>query len=66
MASAVYQLSNVKMSVKVETDAANNIRTAAPIVRKFIGLPVNRLYQWMQRMGETTVTTLRTTEEEKQ
>ena len=63
MGSAVWQLSNEKMAIKVETDAANNIRTAAPIAKRFIGQQINRLFQWMQRMGPTKVTQIRSTGE---
>lgn len=59
MGSAIWQLSNKKITIKVETDASNNIRTAAPIAKCFIGQQINKLYQWMQRMGKTEVTLIR-------
>lgn len=62
--SAVLQLSNKRMTVRVETDAANNIRAAAPVVRKFVGQPLDNLVQWMNRMGKTRIVLLRGDERE--
>lgn len=65
MGKAVWQLSNERMTVEVETDASNNVRVAAPIARKFIGQQINRLFQWMQRMGPTKVTQIQSLEKKK-
>jgi len=44
-----YWLSNVKMTVAVETDEDDKIVEAAPIVRKFIGQPLEDLAMWMNK-----------------
>ena len=44
-----YWLSSKRMTVGVEVDDAGIIRQAAPIVRKFIGQPVENLVRWMSR-----------------
>lgn len=57
--SGVWQLSNKRMTVKVSTDAAGKIRTAAPIVRRFVGQALDNLKRWMSGIGPTEVTLLR-------
>lgn len=52
-------LSNEQMTIKIKTDAVGDIRVAAPIVRRFIGQPLNNLVQWMKNMGKTTITLLK-------
>ena len=44
-----YWLSNVKMTVAVELDKDDNIIEAAPIVRKFMGQPLENLALWMNK-----------------
>jgi hypothetical protein len=53
------QLSNKNMTIKVETDAANNIRRAAPIAKRFIGQPLINLIHWLEKQGKTDVFQLR-------
>lgn len=50
-------LSNKKMTVKVVTQNLIII-DAAPIVRCFIGQPLQNLIRWMKKMGETEVVNL--------
>lgn len=53
-----WRLSNEKMTVLVKTK--NGIITeAAPIVRVFIGQPLDNLAIWMDKMGSTTVLPLK-------
>jgi len=51
MPSGLWELSNEKMTIKVETDAAHNVRTVALIARQFIGQPLKNLTSWMHRTG---------------
>jgi hypothetical protein len=54
-----WRLSNEKMTVLVKTK--NGIITeAAPIVRVFIGQPLDNLAVWMDKMGSTTILPLET------
>lgn len=54
-----WRLSNEKMTVLVKTK--NGIITeAAPIVRVFVGQPLDNLAVWMDKMGSTTVLPLET------
>jgi hypothetical protein len=49
-----WRLSNEKMTVLVKTK--NGIITeAAPIIRVFVGQPLDNLAVWMDKMGSTTV-----------
>lgn len=57
--SGTWRLSNERMTVKIRTDAAGNIQIAAPIVRRFIGQPLNNLVRWMKNMSKTTITLLK-------
>lgn len=53
MITVVYQLDNHRMTVKISTDEDERIVDAAPIVRRFIGQPLENLIRWMSRIGET-------------
>jgi hypothetical protein len=44
-----YWLSTVKMTVGVTTDASGIVVEAAPIVRKFIGQPLDNLVRWLSK-----------------
>lgn len=46
-----YWVSSLKMTVGVQCDDAYRIISAAPIVRKFIGQPIQNLINWMDRQG---------------
>lgn len=45
-----YWLSSKKMTVLVEVQDGRIIQ-AAPVVRKFIGQPVQNLIRWMRKQG---------------
>ena len=51
MSMAWWWLSSRKMTVAVETDNGDVIRTTPPIVRKFQGQPLRNLTRWMQTHG---------------
>jgi len=54
MASGIWRLSNEQMTIKIETDAAHNVHTTtSPVVRKFIGQPLQSLVHYMERIGGT-------------
>ena len=44
-------ISTPKFTVIVETDDAGIIRKAAPLVRKFVGQPLDNLLSWAARFG---------------
>lgn len=44
-------ISTKKFTVVVETDDDRIIRKAAPMVRKFIGQPVDNLFKWAATFG---------------
>lgn len=52
---ATWWLSNKQLTIKVEIDDNSNIKTAAPVVYKFIGQPLSNLIRWMNSMGKTEV-----------
>ena len=68
MASSTWQLSNSAMTIRVETDAAGNVRCVAPIGKKFLpsifgaAQPLENLIKWLEKTGPVTKTLLRTTE----
>ena len=45
----MYWLSTNKMTVMVETDDKEIIKDSPPIVRKFIGQPINNLINWLKK-----------------
>jgi hypothetical protein len=47
-----YWLSTLKMTVYCETDNNGIIIESAPIIKKFIGKPLNNLELWMKKQGE--------------
>lgn len=44
-------LSTERMTVAVTTDDQGRITEAAPIVRKFVGQPLDNLIRWMEKQG---------------
>lgn len=54
-----YQLSNDKLTVKA-TVRNGKIIDAAPVIRIFIGQPLDNLATWMQKLGPTEITLLGT------
>ena len=51
-----YWLSNRQFTVLVQVDGGDRIITAAPIVRRFVGQPMEALRRWSeQRFGATDI-----------
>ena len=55
MATMTWRLSIPQMTVMVKTGEDRRIVEAAPIVRKFVGQPLDNLVQWMDRKGGVDV-----------
>ena len=54
-ATLTWRLSIPQMTVMVKTGEDRRIVEAAPIVRKFVGQPLDNLVQWMDRKGGVDV-----------
>jgi hypothetical protein len=57
-----YQLSNEKLTVKVVV-RNGKIKDAAPVIKCFIGQPLDNLAAWMRKIGPTDVHLLATEED---
>ncbi len=55
MGSKQLHLSNTKITILVDTDAANNVRSASLVVKQFIGQPLSNLIHWMEQQGKTEI-----------
>ena len=53
-----WRLSIPQMTVMVKTGVDRRIIEAAPIVRKFVGQPLDNLVQWMDRKAELDIVLL--------
>jgi hypothetical protein len=49
------QVTCKKFTVGVEVDRSGVIRDAAPVVRKFIGQPLDNLVRWFRKFGDEKV-----------
>jgi hypothetical protein len=58
MAISTWRLSIPQMTVMVRTGRDRRIIEAAPIVRKFVGQPLDHLIQWMERKSRVDVVRL--------
>jgi len=58
-ATLTWRLSIPQMTVMVKTGEDRRIVEAAPIVRNFVGQPLDNLVRWMDRKGGVDVMLLR-------